>query len=336
VNDKFITLNHGAGGETMRNFVRDLFLRRFFNPALSTLADAALLNVDSARLAFTTDSYVVKPLEFPGGNIGKLAICGTVNDLAVMGAQPLYLSAGFIIEEGFDHALLERIVCSMAETADAAGVQIVTGDTKVVPRGECDGLFTNTSGVGACPLGCGLCDLPITDGDAIIVSGTLGDHGIAILGARAQLSFQTEIQSDCAALNGLIGDALAASRGVKWMRDPTRGGLAAALAELTEGRDFGALIREADLPVRDDVQAVCELLGFDPMHIANEGKVVLIVARTDADCVLQVLRKNQLGCNAAIIGQITSDGAGNVRVETEVGGVRRLQRPSGELLPRIC
>lgn len=320
----------------MRNFIRDLFLRHFSNPALNMLADAALLNLASRRIAFTTDSYVVKPLEFPGGNIGKLAVCGTVNDLAVMGAKPLFFSAGFIIEEGFDRALLERIVHSMAETARTAGVQIVTGDTKVVPRSECDGLFVNTSGIGEVPLGNGFCEQPITSGDAVLISGTVGDHGIAILGARAQLSFKTEIQSDCAPLNGIIGEVLSASRGVKWMRDPTRGGLAAALSELVEGQNFGALICETNLPVRNDVRAVCELLGFDPMHLANEGKVVIIVAADDAEQTLNILRANELGRDAALIGHITSDSAGVVRVKTEVGGVRRLQRPAGELLPRIC
>lgn len=336
MNDKIITLGHGAGGETMRRFIRDLFLRDFANPALNALADAALLDVEGNRLAFTTDSYVVKPLEFPGGDIGKLAVCGTVNDLAVMGARPLYLSAGFIIEEGFCVATLERIVHSMADAACAAGVQIVTGDTKVVPRGEGDGLFINTSGVGVYPLGKGLCSHVIAAGDAIIVSGALGDHGLAILEAREHLSFKTEIRSDCASLNGLIGDVLEISAGVKWMRDPTRGGLAAALSELVEGQSFGAMIHETDLPVREEVRAVCELLGFDPMHLANEGKVVAVVEASEAERVLQIMRGHELGREAAPIGRITADGAGAVRVETEVGGVRRLQRPAGELLPRIC
>jgi hydrogenase expression/formation protein HypE len=336
VSGKIITLGHGAGGETMRSFIRGLFLRHFANPTLNALADAALVEVDGKRLAFTTDSYVVKPLEFPGGDIGKLAVCGTVNDLAVMGARPLYLSAAFIIEEGLDLALLERVVHSMAQTAGGAGVQIVTGDTKVVSRGECDGLFINTSGVGVCPLGHGLCACAIAAGDAIMVSGTLGDHGLAILEAREHFSFKTEIPSDCAPLNGLIGDMLTASAGVKWMRDPTRGGQAAALAELVEGRGFGAMIHEADLPVREEVRAVCELLGFDPMYLANEGKVVAVVEARDAEAVLQIMRGHELGREAALIGRITADGAGAVRVQTEAGGVRRLQRPAGELLPRIC
>jgi hydrogenase expression/formation protein HypE len=336
VNDKIITLGHGAGGETMRRFIRDLFLRDFANPALNALTDAALIDVDGKRLAFTTDSYVVKPLEFPGGDIGKLAVCGTVNDLAVMGARPLFLSAGFIIEEGFSLASLERIVHSMAEAACAARVQIVTGDTKVVPRGEGDGVFVNTSGVGLCPLGHGLCTRSIAAGDAILISGTLGDHGVAILGAREHWSFKTDIPSDCASLNGLIGDVLEISEGIKWMRDPTRGGLAAALSELVEGQGFGAIIHETDLPVREAVRAVCELLGFDPMHLANEGKVVAVVDARDAELVLQTMRRHELGREAALIGRITADGAGAVRVETEAGGVRRLQRPAGELLPRIC
>jgi hydrogenase expression/formation protein HypE len=336
MSNSVVTLSHGAGGETMRTFIRELFVRHFANPALSTLADAAMIEMEGNLLAFTTDSYVVKPLEFPGGNIGKLAVCGTVNDLAVMGARPLHLSVGFIIEEGFDLALLERIVRSMAETARASNVEVVTGDTKVVPRGECDSLFINTSGVGSYPLGHGLNGNPIAEGDAILISGTLGDHGIAILEARENLSFKTRVESDCAALNDLIGSVLAESAGVKCMRDPTRGGLAAVLSELVEKGPFGAMIRQAALPVRDEVQAVCELLGFDPVHLANEGKVVMVVEEKETDRVLAVLRAHSLGQQATVIGSITGDGAGTVRVETEVGGVRRLQRPAGELLPRIC
>jgi hydrogenase expression/formation protein HypE len=334
--DNMITLNHGAGGETMRRFIQTLFIESFSNPLLDTLADAAMLDVPTQRLAFTTDSYVIKPVEFPGGNIGKLAVCGTVNDLAVMGAQPLCLSAGFILEEGLPFDVLERIVLAMAETARAAGVQIVTGDTKVVTRGECDGIFINTSGIGAYPSGHGLSDEPIHDGDAILVSGTIGDHGIAILGAREGLEFQTHIQSDCAPMGGLIGSVLEKCDGVKWMRDPTRGGLGAVLSELVENSSFGALVTETAVPVRPDVSAVCELLGFDPMHLANEGKVVLAVKGDDAEHVLGHLRAHVLGREAAIIGRITGGHAGLVRVVTEVGGVRRLHRPAGELLPRIC
>jgi hydrogenase expression/formation protein HypE len=331
-----ITLNHGAGGETMRGFIQNLFIENFANPTLNTLADAALLTTGSNRLAFTTDSYVIKPVEFPGGDIGKLAVCGTVNDLAVMGAQPQYLSAGFILEEGLPFELLTRVVKSMADTARHAQVQIVTGDTKVVPRSECDGLFINTAGIGTLPWGNGLHPEPFQPGDAIIVSGTIGDHGMAILGAREGLSFQTQITSDCAPLNDLIGTVLAACPGVKWMRDPTRGGLAAVLTEFVERQPFGVRIRERDIPVREDVRGVSELLGFDPLHLANEGKAVLVVRAADEAQILQVLRSHPLGRNAVAIGQVTSDAPGVVRVETEVGGLRRLQRPAGELLPRIC
>jgi hydrogenase expression/formation protein HypE len=331
-----ITLNHGAGGETMRRFIHSLFISSFANPLLNTMADAAMLDVQARRLAFTTDSYVIKPVEFPGGNIGKLAVCGTVNDLAVMGAKPLCLSAGFILEEGLSFDVLERIVRAMAATAEAAGVQIVTGDTKVVPRGECDGIFINTSGIGASPRGRGLCEEPLADGDALLVSGTIGDHGMAILGAREGMEFQTAIESDCAPLGGLIGSVLEKCGGVKWMRDPTRGGLAAVLSELVEEKPCGALVNEVQVPVREDVQAVCELLGFDPMHLANEGKVVLVVRGADSARVLELLRAHPLGENAAVIGRMTGDHAGTVRVVTEVGGIRRLHRPAGELLPRIC
>ncbi|MDD5089044.1 MAG: hydrogenase expression/formation protein HypE, partial [bacterium] len=254
----------------------------------------------------------------------------------VMGARPLYLSAGFIIEEGLELARLERVVSSMARTARDANVVIVTGDTKVVPRGDCDGLFMNTSGVGEYPLGNGLCGDAISNGDAILVSGPIGQHGIAILTAREGLSFQSKIESDCAALNPLLESVLTQSRGVKWMRDATRGGLAAVLTELVEGKSFGAMVRETDVPVRDDVRAICELLGFDPMHLANEGRVVLIVAESQAERVLALLRVHELGREAKVIGRVTNDAAGLVRVQTEIGGVRRLQRPAGELLPRIC
>ena len=334
--DNVVSLSHGAGGEAMRRFIRHLFVDRFANPILSTLEDAALVSLDGDHLAFTTDSYVIKPLEFPGGDIGKLSVCGTVNDLVVMGARPVYLSIGFILEEGLDLGLLERIVASAADTALSCGVLIVTGDTKVVPRGECDGVFINTTGIGVVPLGKGLSDSPFAPGDAILVSGTVGDHGIAVLSAREGLQFQTNIDSDCVPLNDLLLSVLRKSSAVKWMRDPTRGGVAAVLSEMVESKPFGALICEADIPVRDDVNAVCELLGFDPLHLANEGKVMMVVKADEADHMLQLLRDHPLGRVAAIIGYITAEGAGYVRVQTAAGGVRRLQRPSGELLPRIC
>ncbi len=320
----------------MRRLITELFVSRFNNPALSELADAALLEVNGSRLAFSTDSHVVKPVEFPGGDIGKLSVCGTVNDLAVMGARPLCLSIGFILEEGLRFDLLERVVASAAEAAQAAGVEIVTGDTKVVAKGECDGIFVNTAGIGLRPLGHGLSGEPIVPGDVILVSGTLGDHGIAVLSAREGLTFQTNIESDCAPLNDLLETVLSKSAGVKWMRDPTRSGVAAVLTELVEQKPFGIIICETAIPVREDVHAVCELLGFDPLYLANEGKVLMVVEANDSHHVLETLRKHPLGQNAAIIGTITAESPGHVRIETTVGSLRRLQRPSGELLPRIC
>ena len=331
-----VTLSHGAGGEAMREFIETCFIEIFDNPELKALGDSAMLAVQKNRLAYTTDSYTIKPLEFPGGDIGKLSVCGTVNDLAVMGARPEFLSFGCIIEEGFNLQRLKKITQSAAATAKLAGVKIVTGDTKVVPRGECDELFINTSGIGTYPTGKGLSDKSIAEGDAVIVSGTIGDHGISILGARNQLQFKTEVQSDCAPLNGLIDSLLSVSPAVKWMRDATRGGLGAVLVELIEKQSFGVLIDEKRIPVRDDVQAVCELLGFDPMHLANEGKVVIVVEQNQEAEALAVLKQHPLGGDAALIGYITAQGSGQVRVRTEVGGIRRLHRPAGELLPRIC
>ncbi len=336
MSDSTITLSHGAGGMAMRRLVRDLFARHFDNPCLRSLSDAAVLTLPGERIAFTTDSYVVKPIEFAGGDIGKLAVCGTVNDLVVMGARPLCLSAGFILEEGLKFDRLERIVASMANEARLAEVDIVTGDTKVVPRGECDQLFINTSGIGIYPLGHGLCSEPIVPGDAILISGTVGEHGIAVLSARNQLSFEADIQSDCATLHGLIRSVLNESNGVKWMRDATRGGVAAVMSEFVENMSYGVLIEEPSIPVRRDVTAVCELLGFDPLHLANEGKIVLVCQATAAGHIVRLLNQHPLGINAVQIGVVTAEGAGHVRLRTISGGIRRLHRPIGELLPRIC
>jgi hydrogenase expression/formation protein HypE len=336
MSEGIVTLNHGAGGTIMRKFVRDLFLRHFDNAYLRNLSDAAMLEMPGRRLAFTTDSYVVQPLEFPGGDVGKLAVCGTVNDLAVMGAKPLFLSAGFILEEGLSLDLLGRLIGSMAKTAQAAGVEIVTGDTKVVSHGECDGLFINTSGIGIYPAGHGLSGQGIIPGDVILLSGTIGEHGLAVLSGRNGLNFETQIESDCAPLSEMIGEVLLESSGVKWMRDATRGGVAAVLTELCEQKPYGAIVREASIPVRPDVNAVCELLGFDPLHLANEGKVVIVIERKDADRVVHCLQRHAMGKNAVQIGEITAEAAGHVRIQTASGGVRRLQRPAGELLPRIC
>jgi hydrogenase expression/formation protein HypE len=336
MNNHRISLSHGAGGTMMREFIRTTFVHAFDNAELNRLTDAAQLTLPGTEIAFTTDAYVVQPLIFPGGDLGKLAVCGTVNDLAVMGAKPLYISIACIIEEGLRLDVLSQLVNSAAATAKAASVQIVTGDTKVVRAGECDGLFITTTGIGAFPVGQGLCTEPIFPGDAIILSGTVGEHGVAILAARHELQFDTKVASDCAAIHGLIESVLTVSNGVKWMRDPTRGGVAAVIVELVDAQPYGAFVRESAIPVRPEVAAVCELLGFDPLHLANEGKVVLVVRKNDADNVCRVLRNHPLGREAQIIGEIISDGAGYVRAETLSGGVRRLRQPAGELLPRIC
>ncbi len=334
--DGRITLDHGAGGTTMRNLIQDVFMKSFDNPELSALADGAKLTLPSAQIVFTTDSYVVQPLVFPGGDLGKLAVCGTVNDLLVMGAQPLYLSLGMIIEEGLPLELLKKIVSSIAQTAVEANVAIVTGDTKVVPRGQCDQLFINTSGIGSLPLGNGLSAEPIMAGDAIIVSGTLGDHAMAILSARNGLTVSHSLVSDCAPLVELIGAVLKTHTTVKWMRDATRGGVAAVLDELSSGFLCGIEIHESRIPSADATRAICELLGFDPLHLANEGKIVAVVAKEHAESVIATMRATNHGKNASIIGEVISNGKPGVRVVTSSGGTRKLQRPSGELLPRIC
>ncbi|MBL0062332.1 MAG: hydrogenase expression/formation protein HypE [bacterium] len=334
--DGRITLDHGAGGTTMRGLIQDVFLKSFDNAELSALADGAKLSLPSSQIVFTTDSYVVQPLVFPGGDLGKLAVCGTVNDLLVMGARPLYLSLGLIIEEGLPLELLKQICSSIAQTASAASVAIVTGDTKVVPRGQCDQLFINTSGIGSLPLGNGLSPEPIKTGDAIIVSGTLGDHAMAILSVRNGLTVSHKLESDCAPLVELVGSMLTQHGGVKWMRDATRGGVAAVLDELSTGFQCRLEIHETRIPSADATRAICELLGFDPIHLANEGKIVAVVARDQADAIVNTMRATEHGAHAAIIGEVIGQGKAGVRVVTASGGTRKLQRPSGELLPRIC
>ena len=320
----------------MRALIRDIIAPRFESPHLAPLRDGARLGLPGTEIVFTTDSYVVQPIDFPGGDLGTLAVCGTVNDLLVMGARPRFLSLALIIEEGLPLATLQRILESIARTARVAGVEIVTGDTKVVPRGHCDQLFINTAGIGSYPLGFGLCPDPVAPGDAIIVSGTLGDHAIAILSARDGLALNIPTRSDCAPLTDLISAALTAHSGIKWMRDPTRGGVAAVLSELCEEFPLGVQIDETALPVQPATTAVCELLGYEPLHLANEGKVIMVVDRDSAPQVLATLRAQSDGANAAVIGELSSDLPGMVRLKTAAGGIRRLQRPAGELLPRIC
>lgn len=331
-----ITLDHGAGGSAMRKLIEDCFVSRFKGLELQKLNDAAKLNVTGAEIAVSTDSYVVQPLVFPGGDVGKLAVCGTVNDLLVMGALPRWMSIAMIIEEGLPLETLEALCDSIAQTAFDAGVEIVTGDTKVVPHGQCDELFINTTGIGTVPLGSGLSRQPIAAGDAVIVSGTLGDHAAAILAARGGFSFAHSVQSDCAALVNMVSSVLHSHDGVKWMRDATRGGVAAVLEELALSNCCAVTISEDAVPIEPETRALCELLGFDPLHLANEGKIVMIVDRKQAEQIVQTLRATHDGRNAAQVGEISSTDSAVLLLETSAGGTRRLHRPTGELLPRIC
>jgi len=335
---KNILLGHGSGGKLSHDLITELFVKYFSNEILSEQTDAATLGINSGKIAFTTDSFVVDPIFFPGGNIGKLAIAGTVNDVAVSGANPLYLSTSFIIEEGFPLADLETIVKTMADEAKKAGVKIVTGDTKVVNRGKCDKVFINTTGVGELPesrvhIGTGK---NIKAGDKIIVNGTIADHGMCIMAEREALGFKTSIKSDCACLNHLIADALNASEKVNFMRDATRGGLATVLCELAEHNHLGVEINEDTLPVKENVRGICELLGFDPLYVANEGKVLMVVDKDDAEKVLSVLKSNELGREAVIIGEVVEEHKGKAWLTTGIGGRRIIDMLAGEQLPRIC
>ena len=337
MSDPTILLAHGSGGLLTHELIREVFLRRFANPMLAALDDAAALPaLPPGRLALTTDSYVVQPLFFPGGDIGKLAVCGTVNDLAVTGATPLYLTCGFILEEGLPLETLERVVDSMAAMAREAGVQIVTGDTKVVERGAADGLFINTAGVGVIPPGMELGPAWLRPGDVLLVNGPVGDHGTAVMLAREGLNFRTDLQSDCAPLNDLIAALLEVTPGaVRCMRDATRGGLATVLCEWAES-GVGIEIEETAVPVRDPVRAVSEFLGLDPLYIANEGTLTLAVAPEAAEVALAALRAHPLGREAAIIGRVTAEHAGRVVLRTPYGARRILHILTGAQLPRIC
>ena len=332
-----IVMGHGGGGKLGNELVEHLFLPAFRNAALENLGDAAVLEAGGARLALSTDSFVVQPLFFPGGSIGALAVNGTVNDLAVSGATPQFLSASFILEEGLALSALAAIVEAMAQAAAAAGVQIVTGDTKVVERGHGDGCYINTCGVGLLRSGVAVGPRRAVPGDAVIVSGTIGDHGMAVMSVREGLEFESEIRSDCAALNGMIAEVLdAAGSQVHAMRDPTRGGLASTLNEIANASNAGVAIDEASVPVRPEVQAACELLGFDPVYVANEGKAVFFVAAEAADRVLEVLRAHPLGKDAARIGRVTAEHRGILVARTTMGSNRVIAPMIGEQLPRIC
>ena len=336
VREERITMSHGAGGKATRTLVEAVFLDAFTNPLLDPLEDSAQLHVNGGRVALTTDSYVVSPLFFPGGDIGDLAVNGTVNDLAVSGATPLYLSAGFILEEGFPVAQLQEIVASMQAAAQVAGVQVVTGDTKVVQRGKADGCYINTAGVGIVEHDMSLGVANAQPGDAVIVSGPIGDHGVTIMLARGELDIEADITSDTAALNGLIADLLAAAPGVRALRDATRGGVATILNEVATAAGVGVLVNEDAIPVRTAVRGASELLGIDPMYVACEGRLVAVVDGGEADKALAALRSHPLGADAAIIGQITADPPGLVLLNTAFGGTRIVDLLVGDPLPRIC
>jgi len=330
-----ILLTHGSGGKLAHELVRKSFLKAFANPFLDKLDDSAVLDFHG-RLAFTTDSYVVSPIFFPGGDIGKLAVCGTVNDLAMSGAKPLYLSLSFIIEEGFPLGELEQIIDSVQSATHEAGVIIVTGDTKVVHKGSADKLFINTAGVGMIPEGVDISGSNAKPGDKVILNGTIGDHGIAVFSKREGLSFSTKLESDCAPLGDLVADMLETSRNINCLRDPTRGGLATTLNEIAEQSKVGITIYEDEIPVRDDVLGACEMLGFDPLYVANEGKLVAIVAPEDAVNVLQAVQQNRYGKNAAIIGEVRAEHPGRVVMKTSLGTSRIVDMLVGDILPRIC
>ncbi|MFC1892469.1 hydrogenase expression/formation protein HypE [Chloroflexota bacterium] len=328
-----VLLAHGSGGKLSHDLVEKIFVATFSNPILNRLDDSAVFEL-SGHLAFTTDSYTVSPIFFPGGDIGKLAVCGTVNDLAMTGARPLHLSLSFIIEAGLPLADLERIVDSVQEAANEAEVKIVTGDTKVVNQGSADKLFINTAGIGIISDGVDISGANAQPGDSIISSGTIGDHGIAILSQREGIEFKVPITSDCAPLNKLVADILPTD--VHCLRDPTRGGLASTLNELARQSQVGIRIYEERLPVNEAVLAACELLGFDPLHIANEGKLVAIVAAKYTDRILARMRQNKYGAESAVIGEVVAEHKGRVVMKTRLGSSRIVDMPVGELLPRIC
>ena len=335
MDNETILLAHGSGSRLSHELIEKNLLPSLANPLLAKLDDSAVFDL-SGRLAFTTDSYVVSPIFFPGGDIGKLAVCGTINDLAMSGAAPLYLSLSFIIEEGLTLGELKKVVNSIKAAAEEAEVKIVTGDTKVVNRGSADKLFINTSGIGIIPEGIDISGANAKVGDKIILSGAIGDHGIAVMSQREGLKFSTPVQSDCAPLNKLVSHMLEASSQIHCMRDPTRGGLATTLNELAKQSKTGISIEEEKILVHDSVRAACELLGLDPLYVANEGKLVAVMAPTDAEKVLARMKQNKYGADASIIGEVTDDHKGKVIMRTRLGASRIVDMLSGELLPRIC
>ncbi len=333
--NKKILLAHGSGGRLSHELVQKTLAPRLANRILDKMDDAAVFDL-SGRLAFTTDSYVVSPIFFPGGDIGKLAVCGTVNDLAMSGATPLYISLSLIIEEGLSLDELERIADSIQRAATEAGVKVVAGDTKVVNQGSADRLFINTSGIGIIPEGVSISGSRAAAGDKVILSGSIGDHGMAVMSQRQGLRFQMPIESDCAPLNKLVADILAVSKSIHSLRDPTRGGLATTLNEIAAQSAVGINLQEDKIPVREPVRAACEFLGLDPLYVANEGKLVAIVPPEDAEAVLKAMRQNGYGKDSAIIGEVLGEHPGRVTMKTLLGASRIVDMLSGELLPRIC
>ncbi len=328
---KKITLAHGAGGKFSADLIKEIILPKFNNEFLSELHDGAKIG----RLAMTTDSYVVRPIFFHGGDIGKLSICGTVNDLAVCGAIPKFLSVGVIIEEGFDLDDLKKIIESMSAAASEAGVKIVTGDTKVVEKGHADGIFINTAGIGEIIEGVDISAKKIRAGMKVLISGTIGDHSVTILSERHGLEIPETLKSDCAPLNKMIFEILSVEKNIAMLRDATRGGIAAVLNEIVT-EEFGILLEENKIPIREEVQGVCDILGFDALELANEGKIIAVVPENSAEKVLNVMKKNPYGKNAAIIGEVTENFSGKVGLKTSIGGIRIVDMPVGNLVPRIC
>jgi len=331
-----VLLGHGSGGKLSVDLVREIFLPAFQNPVLARLDDQAVFAVDKCRLAMTTDSFVVKPLFFPGGDIGSLAVNGTINDLAMGGARPLYLSAAFILEEGLSFEVLRRVVQSMREAAAEAGVAIVTGDTKVVERGSGDEIFVTTTGIGVVPDGVSLSADQAKPGDKVLLSGSIGDHGIAILAQREGLEFESEIESDSAALHTLVAGMLSVGGGIRCMRDPTRGGLSSTLNEIAAQSGVGIELVEQEIPVREEVRGACEMLGLDPLYVANEGKLVAIVEPGAARGILTAMRQHPLGPEARMVGTITAANRGLVIMRTALGTTRIVDMLAGDQLPRIC
>lgn len=335
-NYKEITLAHGSGGKLTHRLIEQMILPQFKNEFLQPLHDGALLNINNTKLAFSTDSYVINPIFFPGGDIGELAMNGTVNDISMCGAKPMYISAAFIIEEGFAMEDFWRIILSMKKAAKKAGVLLVTGDTKVVDRGKGDQIYINTSGIGIIPGDVNIQPANVKAGDKIIINGTIADHGIAIMSVRENLEFETEIRSDTAALNGLVETILEASKNIHMLRDATRGGVTSVMTEIAESSKLGVHLEETKIPIREDVKGACEMLGLDPLYVANEGKMIAIVPPEICDTILHAMQLHPLGKDATIIGEIVRGHPGMVMMKTAVGGSRVVDMLSGEQLPRIC